>query len=590
MKAAAILGLALLFTSLGCLPAGAQAARYDWVVAIYVSADNTLSDNVQQDLDEITSFVSQGSVDVFALVDQDGVGDSRLLEFGGDSWLDLGLAAINASWGPELDMGAPETLRDFVSWADSQQPECMHALDLWGHGAGWPGVCMDRGSWLTMPEIECALAGHEPDLLSIDACQMGMVEVAYQLRNSADVLVASEKDVPAEGWHYGYWLSSIQFAGVASLAGTLLAQTYMSWARNHSAYSTTVSVIDLKMMGSVAQSFSSFAHELRRSTSLLRNNITSARGTTERYDGDAEYDLAHLAQNIASKGGSRMLAGLTGDLEQAVYGSIVYSDAWTRLGDESAEHANGLSVWFPLNGATPSYRALALAADTGWAEFLDTYGTYAPAPHYRADLSIQREDTDGDGAMDAATLSVDTDAEGVAVFLIDGLPMDSEERTIASGHASASFTGLPFGTYPVSAYIYGKDGNLAAIAEPAEELVIEAWLHVNGTVTDKEGVPIDGAFVEVRWGDGGRANGTTGEAGRFEVKILCPTHFVNGTITASTVGAHPATADAGGPGELNMDLVVEDEKVGLWLPALGISAFGIYAALLAMLLCQTEKP
>ena len=395
-------------------PVGAQGAPHYWTVAIYMSGSNTLSENVQQDLDEMVDASLGGDVRVVALVDQDAYGDCKVVALEDGAWVESPTSVVNALWGVEVDMGDPATLRDFATWAFAEYPSDFRSLDLWGHGAGWAGVCMDSGSWLTMPEVESALVGLHIDLLSIDACQMGMVEVAYELRNCADVLVTSEKDVPAEGWHYGNWLEQLGADDNATAAGVALAETYMSWALNHSAYSATVAVVDLARMGSLASSLDGFSRELRASWPLLRATIISARVTTEKYDGDAEYDLAHFAQNVALRGGSPILARAAMVVEAQLKWVVVHNDAWTRAGDEPAEHANGLSIWFPSNGALPQYRELAFTVDTSWDEFLDAYSNYSVPPTHSISLATAGADSNLDGTVDEIHATLETDAPGSA--------------------------------------------------------------------------------------------------------------------------------------------------------------------------------
>lgn len=564
-------------------------APYSWTIAIYISGDNTLSENVQQDLDEIAHAGIAENVRVVALVDQSSTGDSRLLFFSGGAWNTKSLTAVNSSWGSELAMDSPQTLRDFVSWAFSEYPSERTALDLWGHGAGWSGVCMDHGDWLTLPELSGALSGQSLNLISIDACQMGMIEVAYQLRESADVLVASEKDVPAEGWQYGDWLSGMAGAGNATAAGTVLAQTYMSWALNHSAYSATVAVIDLGQIGSLAGPLDSFSHELIASWPLLRANITNARITTERYDGDAEYDLTHFAQNIAMRGGSPRLARDARVVEEFVAWTALYRDAWTRLGDEPAENANGLSIWFPSNGALPSYRALDFAVDTRWDDFLDAYSNISSTPAHAIHLDAVGVDSNSDGAADAIDATLETDATGSAIFVFE-----SEEHYVSidadlvSGHASATLNFADAGLYEVWAYVYDTAGALAALTSIPGGITVEAWLYVNGTVTDGAGELVDGALVEIGWGGGWRLNATTGADGAYSVRILYPTQFVNGTLTAIVEG-NSVSAEASGPGVVRLDFVVEgDTESFSWMPLIGLIAVGIYCATLAIMLSRRE--
>ena len=48
------------------------------------------------------------------------------------------------------------------------------------------------------------------DLLGFDGCLMGMLEAAYELKDVAKVMVASEGNIPASGWSYETVLAPIK--------------------------------------------------------------------------------------------------------------------------------------------------------------------------------------------------------------------------------------------------------------------------------------------------------------------------------------------------------------------------------------------
>ena len=54
---------------------------------------------------------------------------------------------------------------------------------------------------LALADAESA-AGIKLDILGIDACNMSLIEAAYEFRNVADIFVASQDLVAVEGWDY----------------------------------------------------------------------------------------------------------------------------------------------------------------------------------------------------------------------------------------------------------------------------------------------------------------------------------------------------------------------------------------------------
>jgi len=102
----------------------------------------------------------------------------------------------------EKNMGNPSTLTDFISWAATNYPAQHYALKIFGHGAGWAGVCYDRTSGspyndetnIDINELENALSasGIHLDIMFIWACQWGQIEIYYQLKDYVDIIIASE--------------------------------------------------------------------------------------------------------------------------------------------------------------------------------------------------------------------------------------------------------------------------------------------------------------------------------------------------------------------------------------------------------------
>ena len=49
--------------------------------------------------------------------------------------------------------------------------------------------------------------GADLDVVGFDACLMGMIEVAWALKDDADYFVASQASEPGDGWDYANWLN-----------------------------------------------------------------------------------------------------------------------------------------------------------------------------------------------------------------------------------------------------------------------------------------------------------------------------------------------------------------------------------------------
>src|SRR5438552_3603438 len=64
------------------------------------------------------------------------------------------------------------------------------------------GDCLDNQELKRVLGTAHQLLGRKVDVVGMDACLMTMLEVAYQIRDHAQVLVGSEEVEPGAGWPY----------------------------------------------------------------------------------------------------------------------------------------------------------------------------------------------------------------------------------------------------------------------------------------------------------------------------------------------------------------------------------------------------
>ena len=109
----------------------------------------------------------------------------------------------------EQNMGDPSTLKEFINWAVSSYPAEHYFLTLMGHGEGWTQFCQDYSSggikepqisyfnpstsMSIKPELNNVLSSSPHlDILFLFGCHMGQIEVFYQLKECADMILATE--------------------------------------------------------------------------------------------------------------------------------------------------------------------------------------------------------------------------------------------------------------------------------------------------------------------------------------------------------------------------------------------------------------
>jgi Clostripain family len=190
--------------------APAPEATRKWTVMVYSAADNSLKAFQYDDLDEMERVGSDASTAIVAQYDGGPrVGCSRYYITNDHQPGKVGSPVVGFE-GHRVNMARSETLADFVTWGMQQYPAEHYALIVSSHGFGWREGCVDRSSlsMMSMPALKKGLAeaqaatGTRLDVLGFDACMMGSLEVAYELKDQAAYIVGSEAIEGDNGWPY----------------------------------------------------------------------------------------------------------------------------------------------------------------------------------------------------------------------------------------------------------------------------------------------------------------------------------------------------------------------------------------------------
>jgi hypothetical protein len=83
------------------------------------------------------------------------------------------------------------------------------------------GFGLDHGQIMSITDLANALQGNHFSFIWFDSCFMGTVEVMYQLRNVADLIVASPAETPWDGMPYHITLPLLFAADTPDLRGAI---------------------------------------------------------------------------------------------------------------------------------------------------------------------------------------------------------------------------------------------------------------------------------------------------------------------------------------------------------------------------------
>lgn len=363
------------------------------VLMVYQDGDNNLDSDAVADLKEMqaANVDSAAWLHVYVLQDRassSSAPDTRLYQVHSGSLTELAAPKLGLKVGTkeELNMGNPATLSNFIEDVKAIAPAGSdYYLVLWNHGSGWRDgsmaddpattlkeVCVDdtNGDSLYTHELSSALDGKGLTLIGFDACLMAMAEVAYELRNDARVMVASEETEPGSGWDYTALLTRFarETTPTPQRFGEILVQTYMASASYND---LTMASYDLAAVAALADAATTMAQVLQSVSSSVFDGICN---DAEWFvpDAHAEYphaDLYHLAKSAKSRDATHA----------AAYDAVMKAvDAVVLAEDHESAHPNahGMAVYFPCDvSLDPAYSATNIrwAADTAWDEMLKNH-------------------------------------------------------------------------------------------------------------------------------------------------------------------------------------------------------------------------
>jgi hypothetical protein len=415
-----------------------------WLVMLYQDADDKiLEQDIYLDLNEAEQVGSSANVQIVAQIDRyqggykgDGdwvsarryyvTQDDDLRQINSEMVMDLG----------EANMADGQTLVDFTTWAIQNYPADKYALILSDHGMGWPGGWSDPtsrardrslplaaslGDQLYLHEIDQALGEIRSqtgldkfELIGMDACLMGHLEVLSGLATHARYAITSQETEPALGWAYAAFLDYLNtdpgmsgaelgkaivdsyitddqrvvddqaradFVGPGVLMNSLFGTAALPSAAQVESElipNVTLAAIDLSTMPELVESFNDLAYTLQEAD---QRHIAQARSYAQSFTSifgknvpPSYIDLGHFAELVGRISGKRSIGEASNKVEQALGVAVIAE----RHGQNKAG-ATGISIYFPNSSlyrspeAGPdSYTvaARAFATESLWDDFL----------------------------------------------------------------------------------------------------------------------------------------------------------------------------------------------------------------------------
>ncbi len=287
----------------------------------------------------------------------------------------------------ELNSADPETLRQFVSFGYSKYPGTFRVLDVASHGGGYQGICADYAANYQQMALEQfgtavkqGLKGRKLDVLNLLACLMGAVEVAYEFRDVASVLVASEDNMMGDDvdmvMNYDTTFGRIaELPSHARVSAQDLGKTLVREAHPERARSGafTLAAIDLEEIAGVKRQVNVLSNALLAAFPAQRNAILAAWNGTpfmyrDREGVSSHRDLIAFCKRLESLVADPAVKDAAADLARAIKDRILL---YRRKGPEKGL-ANGLSIYMPApdEAFNDGYLKTRFARDTAWPQVI----------------------------------------------------------------------------------------------------------------------------------------------------------------------------------------------------------------------------
>ena len=381
----------------------------DWTIMVYVDGDNDLETNVLDDFAEMTAIGSTDKIRVVTMADTMTFteGTHWYCIEKDETYIDIETGTHECDCDEfaggcpgELNMGDGTTLEYFIKTAVANAPAENYMLELWNHGASWYGICEDWSSelpdgshdLLTLDEISNAIeaacaSGVLPEgalkIVNFDACLMAGVEVAYEIRNLAEYMVAAVTTIAREGFQWEWLLEDLNNLDEPTprAVGETMVDSFMEFysqcaGKGVGGYPyASLSLIDLSEVERLAtEGVNDMAFVLM---DYVENTVQKqAIQTTEQQTPQIQY-LGELDPFVDLGLFALALADNIPEMEQVaervasmVEDAVVYYDYVT--GDSGAcMDTMGLSIYYTCaRGHLYDYGEIAFGEDTSWDEFL----------------------------------------------------------------------------------------------------------------------------------------------------------------------------------------------------------------------------
>ena len=356
-------------------PEAPQPLTESHTLTIFMQGNNGLAEFMDSNLQRILAAyydVPEGDFRIFVFYDRGNY--TRLTEL----YMNDGMAKqrLVEEYEPSVSTVDPDFVRGVLAKVKEEAPADSYGLILSSHGGGWvPSdlydqyllksdsrsgdapqahplfYAQDDYDCMEIPDLVEALSDTHYNYIIFDACFMANIEALYDLRNSADYIVASAAEVLGAGFPYETMIPMLFEYDNHSLEA--ICQKYMEYYANTSG---TVALIDCKQLETLAEAMRA---EVAMMCEVDANDVQAY----DAFDYHLYFDLLHFVEL-----GTENSSAFEKVLNKAVLYSGHTDTILTATGDVdsfSLTRSCGLSCYVPQKECPATEAAW---RETAWAK------------------------------------------------------------------------------------------------------------------------------------------------------------------------------------------------------------------------------
>ena len=454
------------------IKAGPQNPDREWLVVVYLDCDHNLFPFADPILKSMEKGLPEEGVDVLVLMDRPiyktDKGEEkrphlyRVKRSVNEDRID---SEVLLDFGP-INVADPRVLSAFIAGSLKAFPAKQHALFTWDHGGTWQALTYDDHPGkknttenMTMPIFRKSVmdgmkaAGLAKwDLLSFDMCLMGQLEVAAEVHDLTDVMIASEALEPAPGQPY---TAILQAMGKGTMGGrrigSTVVQEFDKYHKTNQVRSTTLSAMDMALYDEVNAKLNAVCEKLIPAmatdwTPLARSYFYAEQYHDSRDEfrrGKAAHQSIDLMDALKKCRGS--MTNFPAEAEFKELRSVMDRFVIANANSDRRKMSNGVAIYAPVvqSAYDPDYEKLQFYKTSKWPSLLKAlYPEQAKnktIPKFNKIELVNKEGKPESQLLPMKGYNLDIEVDGKGIVWIRDLPAVRDEKNKGMRVLAASY-------------------------------------------------------------------------------------------------------------------------------------------------------